>query len=139
MPVGGRSKRVKLPPNPKVYTQKLYENFLTFNQCNEFAYKYDLASLCDKRSDSEGTPLISEWISQKLKYKSFYLETSTERYELSSMARQERETENDIFEEEHDIYRLARLKQPFSKDNEFFSKHDVPLKNDFIQVSLLSR
>ena len=76
MPCGGLSKRVKLNLSLKASLPNFYENCLVFNQLNEYAYKYQLANICDKGDDIRGLfKLFLDRISFKLKTKSLYIET----------------------------------------------------------------
>ncbi len=68
--------------------------------------------------------------SYKLKSQSLYLETQTEIFEISQM----QNNQKDFFSDNTELYRVSKLKNPFEKNNEFFSKNNVPLKNDYIQV-----
>ena len=67
-----------------------------------------------------------------MKYKSLYFETNQERYELSNLLKDKTDEEEVFSDEEH--YKLAKVLNPYSKDNEFMNLNEVPLKHDMVEV-----
>ena len=67
-----------------------------------------------------------------MKYKSLYFETSQDRYELSNLQKDKTDEEEVFSDEEH--YKLAKVLNPYDKDNEFMNMNEVPLKNDMVEV-----
>lgn len=67
-----------------------------------------------------------------MKYKSLYFETNQDRYELSNLHKDKTDEEEVFSDEEH--YKLAKVLNPYYKDNEFMNMNEVPLKHDMVEV-----
>eukprot|EP00828_Plagiopyla_frontata_P035271 TRINITY_DN4620_c0_g1_i1.p1 TRINITY_DN4620_c0_g1~~TRINITY_DN4620_c0_g1_i1.p1 ORF type:complete len:283 (+),score=33.59 TRINITY_DN4620_c0_g1_i1:143-991(+) len=54
MPISCVSHRKKIPPINSKLIKKLPENNIVFNMCNDVAFKYSCANICDKSNDLTG-------------------------------------------------------------------------------------
>ena len=80
---------------------------LIFNLSNEPAFKFNLSVFGDKSSAPESRT------SYLLESQVMYLETQTERFELSKKA--------------ENLYSFCKVSEPQKKDNEYMSKAIIPL------------
>lgn len=128
------AKRMKLSPVRRKQTKPINikkasvipEAHITMNMCNDFAYVYNLLNICDKGEDKQSRTATL------LNTQSLYLETETDRFEVSCV-KSETETWNNFFGE---IYMLSKLKDPRNKDDLFFSKTSVPLPEEHVEILL---
>lgn len=93
-----------------------------FNLSLEVATQYNLCRFAD-RNNNEKT-------SDKLRTNVLYLETKKDRFEISRFT-----------DEEHNqFYKLARVRDPFLKDDKFYRKTEcLPLKEEFLEEVLADK
>jgi hypothetical protein len=106
-----------------------------FNLNNEPAISYNLRNICDKNEDHKSNFFLYKifpigWLAYQLKSQVIYLENASgERYELS---KQQNEPSK-IFGE-YNLFKIAKVKDPFLTDNEFFQNENVPLSETYAKI-----
>ena len=108
----------------------IQEVTIQYNLCNEPWLKYSIASVCDqgfKRAD---------WTSARLRSNTLYLETHTQRFELSydgPVFDEEAENYDEVNAPEADVYRWGRCVKP--RDLTETAELGVPLpKEELVDV-----
>lgn len=95
-----------------------------FNLNNEPAISYNLRNICDKNEDHKS------WLAYQLKSQVIYLENASgERYELSKQ-----QNEHSKIFGEYNLFKIAKVKDPFLTDNEFFQNENVPLSETYAKI-----
>jgi len=126
MPSNSEYKRKK--PNPQRLADNMYytEFNMVFNLSSEMWLAYSLPAICDKGRD------FKDFTSYRLKRSVLYIETSSQRFEISLNFMDH--NNDDYLFEEYETYKIAEVLDPISKDNDFMREEKVPLDEKYVKV-----
>ena len=128
MPTNSEYERKK--PNPQRLADNMYYtefNNMVFNLSFEMWLAYSLPAKCDKGRD------FKDFTSHRLKKSVLYIETYSQRYEISL---NDMDNNNDDFLfEEFEKYKIVEVINSIPKDNDFMIEHKkIPLEDKFVKV-----
>eukprot|EP00357_Protocruzia_adherens_P032269 CAMPEP_0115046478 /NCGR_PEP_ID=MMETSP0216-20121206/48770_1 /TAXON_ID=223996 /ORGANISM="Protocruzia adherens, Strain Boccale" /LENGTH=581 /DNA_ID=CAMNT_0002429561 /DNA_START=73 /DNA_END=1818 /DNA_ORIENTATION=+ len=116
-------------------SKRIFNNFryipeqaMVFNLSLEPCFEYSLAALGDQGMDP------SDWASFRLKDHILYLETDSERYEIAREADNPLDTEESSLFKEFETFRISKVIDPLSKDNEWVEGQPVPLDSEHVEI-----
>ena len=111
MPSNSEYKRKK--PNPQRLADNMYytEFNMVFNLSSEMWLAYSLPAICDKGRD------FKDFTSYRLKKNVLYIETPSQRFEISLNFMDH--NNDDYLFEEYETYKIAEVLDPITKDNDF--------------------
>ena len=126
MPTNSEYKRKK--PNPQRLADNMYytEFNMVFNLSFEMWLAYSLPAICDKGRD------FKDFTSYRLKKSALYIETSSQRYEISLNFMDH--NNDDYLFEEYETYKIAEVIDPIPKDNDFMLANKIPLEDKYLKV-----
>ncbi len=111
---------IKKPLPVKLPESFIHKEFdLIFNLSFETSIAYSLPAIADKGND------VSDFTSWNLRDKTLYLETSSQRFELT---RNIADYSNDEFIfNDYETFRFSEVLNPVEKDNDYMNRNNVPL------------
>ena len=126
MPSNSEYERKK--PIPQRLADNMYytEFNMVFNLSFEMWLSYSLPAICDKGRD------FKDFTSYRLKKSVLYIETASQRYEISLNIMDHKN--DDYLFEEYETYKIAEVIEPIPKDNDFMLANKIPLENKYIKV-----
>ena len=126
MPSNSEYKRKK--PNPQRLADNMYytEFNMVFNLSSEMWLAYSLPAICDKGRD------FKDFTSYRLKKNVLYIETPSQRFEISLNFMDH--NNDDYLFEEYETYKIAEVLDPITKDNDFMREEKIPLNDKYVKV-----
>ena len=126
MPSNSEYKRKK--PNPQRLADNMYytEFNMVFNLSSEMWLAYSLPAICDKGRD------FKDFTSYRLKKNALYIETPSQRFEISLNFMDH--NNDDYLFEEYETYKIAEVLDPITKDNDFMREEKIPLNDKYVKV-----
>ena len=126
MPSNSEYERKK--PNPQRLADNMYytEFNMVFNLSFEMWLAYSLPAICDKGRD------FKDFTSHRLKKSVLYIETSSQRFEISLNIMDH--NDDDYLFEEYETYKISEVIDPIPKDNDFMLANKIPLENKYLRV-----
>ena len=126
MPSNSEYERKK--PNPQRLADNMYytEFNMVFNLSFEMWLAYSLPAICDKGRD------FKDFTSHRLKNSVLYIETPSQRFEISLKLMDH--NDDDYLFEEYETYKIAEVLEPIPKDNDFMIANKIPLEDKYLKV-----
>ena len=126
MPSNSEYERKK--PNPQRLADNMYytEFNMVFNLSFEMWLAYSLPAICDKGRD------FKDFASHRLKNSVLYIETPSQRFEISLKLMDH--NDDDYLFEEYETYKIAEVLEPIPKDNDFMIANKIPLEDKYLKV-----
>lgn len=130
MPSNSEYERKK--PNPQRLADNMYytEFNMVFNLSFEMWLSYSLPAICDKGRN------FKDFTSHRLQKNVLYIETSTQRFEISLNIMDH--SNDEFLFEEYEKFNVAEVKEPIPKDNDFMLENKIPLEEKYV-IPIFSR